>query len=104
MGPPRLAEEAQSWGLDRGKLLFKGEVSSQTLARLPVVAAVDSTGAGDAFCAGLVWSRVHGAAWRQAVEFANACGALAVTAVGAMAALPDRAGAEALVRSSVYWK
>ena len=43
MGPPRPAEEAQSWGLDRGKLLFKGEVSSQTLARLPVVAAVDST-------------------------------------------------------------
>ena len=42
-GPKRRAEEAQSWGLDRGKLLFMGEVSSHTLARLPVVAAVDST-------------------------------------------------------------
>jgi crotonobetainyl-CoA:carnitine CoA-transferase CaiB-like acyl-CoA transferase len=33
------------WGdLDRGKLLFNKEVSAETLARLPVVAAVDSTG------------------------------------------------------------
>ncbi len=63
------------------------------------VAAVDPTGAGDAFCAGLVWYRIHGAAWRPAVELANACGALAATAVGAMAALPDRAAAEALVAS-----
>jgi ribokinase len=67
------------------------------------VAAVDPTGAGDAFCAGLVWSRVHGAAWRQAVELANACGALATTAVGAMAALPDLAAAEALVGSGDRW-
>lgn len=35
--------EAESWGLDRGKLLFKKAVSAETLARLPVVAAVDST-------------------------------------------------------------
>jgi crotonobetainyl-CoA:carnitine CoA-transferase CaiB-like acyl-CoA transferase len=42
-GPARRAEEAQSWGLDLGKILFKGEVSSKTLAWLPVVAAVDST-------------------------------------------------------------
>jgi ribokinase len=68
------------------------------------VAAVDPTGAGDAFCAGLVWSRMHGAAWRPAVELANACGALAATAVGAMAALPNRPAAEALVRSGERWR
>jgi CoA-transferase family III len=36
--------EAEWEDLDRGKLLFNREVSGQTLARLPVVAAVDSTG------------------------------------------------------------
>ena len=68
------------------------------------VDAVDPTGAGDAFCAGLVYRRIHGVDWRSAVEFANACGALAATAVGAMAALPDRAAAEALVRSGKRWR
>jgi crotonobetainyl-CoA:carnitine CoA-transferase CaiB-like acyl-CoA transferase len=36
--------EAESWDLDRGKLLFTRAVAAETLARLPVVAAVDSTG------------------------------------------------------------
>jgi ribokinase len=67
------------------------------------VDAVDPTGAGDAFCAGLVYRRIHRADWRSAVEFANACGALAATAVGAMAALPDRAAAEALMKSGGRW-
>jgi len=35
--------EAESWDLDRGKLLFKRAVGAETLDRLPVVAAVDST-------------------------------------------------------------
>ena len=35
--------EAESWDLDRGKLLFKRAVGAESLARLPVVAAVDST-------------------------------------------------------------
>jgi hypothetical protein len=37
-------DEAQSWNLDGGKLLFKEAAAAETLARLPVVAAVDSTG------------------------------------------------------------
>jgi ribokinase len=68
------------------------------------VAAVDPTGAGDAFCAGLVVSRIAGAEWRPAVELANACGALATTRVGAMAALPRRAAAEALARTGERWR
>jgi len=58
-----------------------------------VVAAVDTTGAGDAFAAGLL-AALAGAAWppdapalRSAVRQANACGALATTALGATAGL-----------------
>ena len=43
-GPSPGPAEAQSWDLDRGKLLFKKAAAPEALARLPVVAAVDSTG------------------------------------------------------------
>lgn len=36
--------EAKEWNLDRGKILFEKAASAETLAGLPVVAAVDSTG------------------------------------------------------------
>jgi ribokinase len=52
------------------------------------VEALDSTGAGDAFCAGLVDARSRGAAWAEAVDFACACGALACRGAGAVPWLP----------------
>jgi len=52
------------------------------------VAALDSTGAGDAFCAGLVDARCRGAGWADAVDFACACGALACRGAGAIPWLP----------------
>jgi sugar/nucleoside kinase (ribokinase family) len=62
------------------------------------VEAVDETGAGDAFAAGLV----HGllAYWplARAVRLANAVGAVSTTAVGASTALPELAEALALAR------
>lgn len=63
------------------------------------VEAVDPTGAGDAFCAGLVRARLDGAGWPAAVEMGNACGALAATGLGAVAAQVDGARAAALVAS-----
>jgi fructokinase len=51
---------------------------------------VDVTGAGDAFLAGAVTALADGTPLAEAVAFANAVGALATTAVGAMDALPDR--------------
>jgi sugar/nucleoside kinase (ribokinase family) len=47
------------------------------------VDAVDSTGAGDAFAAGLVYGRLAGWAFERAVRFASAAGALATTSAGA---------------------
>jgi ribokinase len=67
------------------------------------VAAVDPTGAGDAFCAGLVSARCRGAGWPAAVELGNACGALAATGWGAVTGLADAAGAAMLVRTGERW-
>ncbi len=62
------------------------------------VESLDTTGAGDAFMAGLLASLAQGntldelAQLKQAMTQASACGALATTAKGALAALPDAQG------------
>jgi sugar/nucleoside kinase (ribokinase family) len=54
----------------------------------PVV-VIDTTGAGDSFDAGFIYAHiVQGLAIREALRFANACGALSTTAVGGTAAQP----------------
>ena len=58
---------------------------------------VDTTGAGDAFVGGLLAGLSQHANWKeisvleQILRQANACGALATTAKGAMSALPNKA-------------
>ena len=47
------------------------------------VQAVDGTGSGDAFAAGLLYGKLAGWPFERAARFANAVGALATTAVGA---------------------
>lgn len=60
----------------------------------PKVTAVDTTGAGDAFMAGLLaglsqgWPETSTPTWSAVIRQALACGALATTAKGAMTALP----------------
>lgn len=54
------------------------------------VPVVDTTGAGDAFAAGLAVRCAEGAPINQAVAFANACGALACMRFGAQPSLPRR--------------
>ncbi|KAH9316625.1 hypothetical protein KI387_025252, partial [Taxus chinensis] len=70
------------------------------------VKAVDTTGAGDAFIGGMLSQLANNLSLyqdekqlREAVKFANACGALTVTERGAIPALPLRkAVLEALVQ------
>jgi sugar/nucleoside kinase (ribokinase family) len=50
----------------------------------PEVTAVDATGAGDAFAAGLLYGHVAGWPIERSAALANAAGALATTAVGAV--------------------
>jgi sugar/nucleoside kinase (ribokinase family) len=50
----------------------------------PAVEAIDGTGSGDAFAAGLLYGRLAGWPLERAAALANAAGALAATAVGAV--------------------
>ncbi|MFB6105510.1 MAG: PfkB family carbohydrate kinase [Halobacteriaceae archaeon] len=60
------------------------------------VDAVDPTGAGDAFTAGALAALADGESPAEVLAFANAVGATATTAAGAMAALPGRGAVRAL--------
>ncbi len=55
------------------------------------IRAADATGAGDNFLAGFVSELLNGASPEEALRFANACGAICTTAVGAGTALKSRA-------------
>ncbi len=61
------------------------------------VEVVDSVAAGDAFCGALAVRLAEGAPLPEAVRFANAAGALAVTVAGAAPSMPGRAAVEALL-------
>lgn len=54
------------------------------------VNVVDTTGAGDAFSGALTVAMAEGKPLRQAVRLANAAGALTVTRVGTLPAMPTR--------------
>lgn len=61
------------------------------------VVPVDTTGAGDAFCGGLVARLAAGDELRDALVFAAANGALATTRAGAVPSLPTAAETRALI-------
>lgn len=53
------------------------------------VKAVDTTGAGDSFNAGFIYGFLKRASMKQCLQYANACGALSVTAYGGNTAFPE---------------
>jgi ribokinase len=78
-------------------------VDRASLNRFPghKVKVVDSTGAGDAFRAGLAVRIAEGASLEDAVRFGNACGALACTVAGAEPSMPRREVVEKLLAPGV---
>lgn len=64
------------------------------------VEAVDTTGAGDAFCAALIVGLSEGMTLMQACRFASAAGALACTRIGAHPSLPWRHEVEELLEQN----
>ncbi|MCL2010027.1 MAG: ribokinase [Synergistaceae bacterium] len=64
------------------------------------VEAMDSTGAGDSFCAATIVGLSEGMSLEQAVCFASAAGALACTRFGAHPSIPWRHEVEALLERS----
>ena len=63
------------------------------------VDAVDSVGAGDAYCGALAVALAEGRGLVAAAKFASAAGALSATRPGAAASLPTRAEIESLLRA-----
>ena len=68
---------------------FKNAEAELSLPACPVQ-AVDATGAGDNFVAGYAAELLRGASRAQALRFANACGGICASAVGASAGLRSR--------------
>lgn len=79
-----------------GAALFK---MGQEIARVPAfnVDVVDTTGAGDTFCGALAVALAEGQPPEQALRFASAAAALAVTRPGAQPSLPKRAQVDAML-------
>ena len=73
---------------ERGALILTATASE----RLPActVEAVDTTGAGDAFCGAFATALASGETLNSAIAFANAAGAAAVTVIGATPSMPTR--------------
>jgi ribokinase len=80
---------------DEGAVIVD-EVGPHRVPGFPV-SVVDTTAAGDAFVGGLAVALLRDAPARDAVRFANACGALAVTRAGAQPSLPARGDVERLI-------
>ncbi len=78
---------------ERGALLLTPNLTQQVPAY--PVEVVDTTAAGDAFCGALATMLARGENLVDAVAFANAAGALAVTVLGAAPSVPTAAQVEA---------
>jgi ribokinase len=94
--PERIARELIGKGV-RHVVMTLGEegallVTASSSTHFPAikVAAVDTTGAGDAFNAGLATALACGASLEAAVQFAVVAGGLAVTKEGVIPSLPFR--------------
>ena len=75
---------------------FKNADMSLLLPAFPIE-AVDATGAGDNFVAGFASEILRGSTPERALRFANACGAICTTQVGAGSALKNREQVERLL-------
>lgn len=82
-------------GADGAEALREGAVVARVPA--PVVTAVDTVGAGDAFCGAFTTVLAEGAALDDAMRWGCAAGAFAATRHGVQASLGTRADVEALL-------
>jgi ribokinase len=80
---------------ERGALVRRG--GRYELVEAFRVQAVDTTAAGDAFTAALALKHCEGAPIENAVRYANAAGAIAVTRLGAQPSLPGAEEVEELL-------
>jgi len=72
-----------------------------TKALPPKVDVIDTTGAGDCFCAALTLALSEGLAAQEALEFSCTAGALATTKLGAQISIPRRRDVERVLKSGL---
>ena len=82
------------WSTNEGG---EGGPSHQFIRAIPVK-PVDATAAGDAFCGALAAKLAEGMEMSEALRWANAAGAVAVTRLGALPSLPETEEVEALLK------
>ena len=70
---------------------------TSALIESPRITAVDTTGAGDAFCGALALKLADAASLEEAVRWACAAGAAACLKPGTSGSMPDRSEVEALL-------
>jgi ribokinase len=81
-------------GAEGSAIVGPGGATREASFSVPVV---DTTAAGDAFVGGLAAALLGELPLPDAVRFANACGAMAVTRAGAQPSLPRREEIEHLM-------
>jgi ribokinase len=81
-------------------LIARDPVRAEIHAKRIAVAAMDATGAGDAFIAAMAVSLAENASFETALRFANAAAALKTTRPLAQAGLPTRAEVDAFIGGS----
>lgn len=79
----------------QGALLVTSRIEDRFAAHK--VEVIDSVAAGDAFCGALAVCLAEGVPLPEAIRFANAAGALAVTVAGASRSMPKRSAIDALL-------
>jgi ribokinase len=77
----------------------EGQFSHRWIRTIPVT-QVDATAAGDAFCGALAAKLAEGLVMSEALRWAGAAGAVAVTRLGALPSLPTTEEVEALLREA----
>lgn len=84
---------------ERGAILFQ---QGQEPLYIPAwtVKQIDPTGAGDAFAAGFVYALLKQYSYPQAMQFANACGALVVQETGVLETLPKLSTVESFMQQN----
>jgi sugar/nucleoside kinase (ribokinase family) len=96
-GTSSVEEAARSLAIRTGVVVVKagpgGAIAASgsevVRAKAATVDAVDTTGAGDAFDAGFLASRLGGDPLERSLAIANACGALSTRAIGGVDAQPS---------------
>ncbi|MCK4449943.1 MAG: hypothetical protein KAX26_05065, partial [Anaerolineae bacterium] len=90
----------ETWG-ERGTLVLVNGRITQAPA-FPVADVRDTTGAGDAFAAGLIAGFLEGLDWETAARMGCAVAALKIRHLGARSGLPSREEVESVVETLTH--